>query len=607
MSNARLAGALAILFFFGMTLVLTIASPKGVFEDAVLLFVTNIIVSYALVLAVCWTSATEYLETGSPTLLLMGFGVMAYGASLVTGSLLNAIYGLNTGDSVHDILMLSSSIVLFAAATFASIGSFSVARHKRLALSAAYSAVPILAVVVTIATVQGSLPTFFVQGVGPTWVRQLVLGVAMALFATSFLVFAILHIASRLSFHYWYSLALGLIAVSLLATLLESSVGGPLGWVGRAGQWLGGIYFIVAVESTRRFAVSKGVASPQILAGVLTERPKMIAEIESLARFPFENPNPVMRLNLDKILYANPSSQQVLLSLGTGVGERPPEFLRNLAADVLATRLEKSIDYSLGDRTYEIVVAPVAESDYVNLYWRNITKRKQAEELRDRFVSAVTHELRTPLVSVKGYTDYMLKANHDALPSKVEKGLRVVKDEAERLLKITDDLLDYRRLTEGRYHLDLKEVDMRTVLETSGEEIEAFTATKKQTLRFEVSQEPLVVNGDFTRLVQVCTNLLSNASKFTGEGEEITLKACRENNEVKVSVTDGGIGIKAADLLRVFEPFAAIEKPAYVKGTGLGLSVTKGLVEAHKGRIWAESNGLGKGATFTFTLPLLRQ
>ena len=111
------------------------------------------------------------------------------------------------------------------------------------------------------------------------------------------------------------------------------------------------------------------------------------------------------------------------------------------------------------------------------------------------------------------------------------------------------------------------------------------------------------VQIDPARLTQVLTNMVGNAIKFSSPGGLVEVSAAENGPLVQVQVSDNGMGIRKEDLKRVFEPFAAIEKPTYVKGTGLGLSVSKGLVEAHGGKIWAESPGEGKGVTFTFTLP----
>ena len=227
-------------------------------------------------------------------------------------------------------------------------------------------------------------------------------------------------------------------------------------------------------------------------------------------------------------------------------------------------------------------------------------RRKELEEMRSQFISAVTHELRTPLVSIKGYLDLALSRS---VSKEVHSDLLVVNRNAERLLSLTNDLLDIQRMQAGRLQLNLQPLDLREVIDSSITDVQPLTQEKKVSLRLEIPRGKLPFQGDQIKLSQVVVNLLSNAFKFSPDGGEVTLRAEEAEDMIRVQVSDRGIGIKREDLERVFEPFAAIGKPTYVKGTGLGLSICKGLVEAHGGRIWAESEGEGKGAMFTFTLP----
>jgi PAS domain S-box-containing protein len=232
----------------------------------------------------------------------------------------------------------------------------------------------------------------------------------------------------------------------------------------------------------------------------------------------------------------------------------------------------------------------------------DITRQKELEKMKDQFISAVTHELRTPLVSIKGYIDYVVSGELGSLPAEVASSLNVAKRNTDRLISLTNDLLDVQRLQAGRLQLNVEPLNLQQVLAQCVQEIKLLIDQKKQRLNL-VVEENLPVQGDPVRLSQVLVNLLVNASKFTpGEGV-ITLRARVKDDTIEVQVSDTGIGIREQDLMRVFEPFAAIEKPSYIEGTGLGLSITKGLVEAHGGKIWAESPGEGKGATFTFLLP----
>jgi PAS domain S-box-containing protein len=238
---------------------------------------------------------------------------------------------------------------------------------------------------------------------------------------------------------------------------------------------------------------------------------------------------------------------------------------------------------------------------------RDITDRKRIEEMKRAFVSAVTHDLRTPLVALVVHVDFLASGKLGSVPEKMEASLRAIKRSSDRLVRLVDDLLDIRRLESGKFKLSPQLVDLRRILTENIEEIEPLTTGKGQRLHFAVGEGPLLVQGDLDRLSQIVTNLLSNASKCTPDQGEITVKVAEEDGLIQVQVIDTGIGLRKEDLTRVFEPFANIQKPTHIKGTGLGLSLTKGLVEAHGGKIWAESEGEGKGSTFTFTLPRLKE
>lgn len=229
--------------------------------------------------------------------------------------------------------------------------------------------------------------------------------------------------------------------------------------------------------------------------------------------------------------------------------------------------------------------------------------RSRELEMKNRFISAITHELRTPLISIKGYVDYLLTGKLGLLSEKIGSSLEVVKQNTDRLLNLTENLLDTRRLESGRLELDLKPIKFREIIDHCAREIQPCLKEKMQSLHLEVSEEPLMIKGDSVRLSQVVANLLNNACKFTPEKGDVILRVVEEENIIRVQVSDTGIGIKKEDLERVFQPFASIRKPEYFKGTGIGLSVTKGLVEAHGGKIWAESPGEGRGTTFTLILP----
>lgn len=229
--------------------------------------------------------------------------------------------------------------------------------------------------------------------------------------------------------------------------------------------------------------------------------------------------------------------------------------------------------------------------------------RRELENMKAQFISVITHELRTPLVSIKGYMDLAISEGPEKMSKEVESELQVVRSNTDRLLSLVNDLLDVQRMQAGRLQLNLQPTDFKKVIDSCITEIQPMLTARRLSLKVEVPEAELLIQGDKTRLCQVMMNLLSNATKFSLEGSEVTLDVEEQGETVKVSLSDSGIGISKEDLLRIFEPFTAIQKPSYIKGTGLGLNITKGLVEAHGGKIWAESDGEGKGATFIFTLP----
>jgi PAS domain S-box-containing protein len=233
---------------------------------------------------------------------------------------------------------------------------------------------------------------------------------------------------------------------------------------------------------------------------------------------------------------------------------------------------------------------------------RDLTEHKKLESMKDHFIVSVTHELRTPLVSIKGYVDHIIAKEPD-LTENLRSKIEAVRRNADRLLELTDDLLNIQDVETGHLEFKLGKLVLQEVLNQCLEEIQPLLKEKHQEVRLEIPGRKLEVFADRLRLNQVLMNLLSNANKFTPDDGTLTLRIEEDDGTATVSVTDTGIGLDKKDLERVFEPFAVIEKPTYFKGTGLGLSLTRKLVEGQGGRIWATSLGKGRGATFAFTLP----
>jgi signal transduction histidine kinase len=178
-----------------------------------------------------------------------------------------------------------------------------------------------------------------------------------------------------------------------------------------------------------------------------------------------------------------------------------------------------------------------------------------------------------------------------------------MKRNADRLLELTNDLLDAQRMESGKIQLKFETVDIRILAKECVQEVQPLLNQKGHHLHMEIPSGALYIRGDSLRLSQVLWNIMNNAIKFTPDGGDITIGIEEMPTTVRVRVHDTGIGIDRKDLDRVFEPFATIEKPTYFKGTGLGLSLTKRLIEAHGGTITVSSPGKWQGTTFTLELP----
>ncbi len=229
---------------------------------------------------------------------------------------------------------------------------------------------------------------------------------------------------------------------------------------------------------------------------------------------------------------------------------------------------------------------------------------KELDKLKSDFVSNVSHELRTPLTAIKGSVDNMLDGLTGDLNEKQNRYLVRVKSNADRLARLINDLLDLSRIEAG-IKLNRTNLSLPTVAREVVESLGSVAAEKLISFEIECPDVNLTAWADPDRIVEVLTNLIGNAIKFTPTNGKVTLCLKRSGNEwVKISVADTGPGIPSDEANRIFDKFYQVTQPEKQKamGTGLGLSITKALVEMHGGKIWLESE-VGKGSIFSFILP----
>ncbi|MBN1487264.1 MAG: GAF domain-containing protein [Anaerolineae bacterium] len=231
------------------------------------------------------------------------------------------------------------------------------------------------------------------------------------------------------------------------------------------------------------------------------------------------------------------------------------------------------------------------------------TEVKNANQAKTAFVSMVSHELKGPMTSIRGYADLLRMGTGGEINAQQQAFLEVIIKNVSYMKTLVYDLLDISRIESGHLHLDMRAVQLQSVLDEVLYASRHSFETRQQTLHLQIPEQLTAVKADRMRLSQILTNLISNASKYTPEGGEITITAKLQEEFVSCSVRDTGIGISPKDLSRLFQKFfrASNEYVRGVSGTGLGLSITKQLVELQGGKIWVNSE-LEKGSTFTFTL-----
>ncbi len=220
---------------------------------------------------------------------------------------------------------------------------------------------------------------------------------------------------------------------------------------------------------------------------------------------------------------------------------------------------------------------------------------------KSKFTSTVSHELRSPLATIKEATNLILEGMVGSINNEQKDLLGTAKENVDRLGRLINNVLVYQKIEAGRMGYDLKENDLNEVIREAHKSAALFAGNRNADFGMELVGDLPKLQFDRDKILQVLINLIANAIKYSECGS-ITIQTRREDHEIRITVRDFGRGIKAENLEGIFEPFGKIENNQK-GGTGLGLAIAREIVLAHHGRIWVESE-VGKGSTFHFTLPL---
>ncbi|ADJ26604.1 multi-sensor signal transduction histidine kinase [Dehalogenimonas lykanthroporepellens BL-DC-9] len=275
------------------------------------------------------------------------------------------------------------------------------------------------------------------------------------------------------------------------------------------------------------------------------------------------------------------------------------EMIRKCVAT--GRRQEKEIESRPGRRQYSVTVTPIHNESGAVIVVRDLTNLKRLETVRRDFVANISHELRTPIASLKLLAE-TLKEGAMADQEVAADFLNRISVEADKMGQLVDELGELSRIESGAAPLDKRPMDAGAVMTTVVGRLQNQADRAKLTLEVATVDGLPAVRADAGRIEQVLMNLTHNAIKFTPAGGRITLTAGISEKGIEIKVTDTGAGITADDLPRIFERFYKADKARSGGGTGLGLAIAKHIVHAHGGEIRAESSP-GQGTTISFTLP----
>ena len=362
------------------------------------------------------------------------------------------------------------------------------------------------------------------------------------------------------------------------------------------------------------------------LQAEIKERQMAEAELYKLAQFPGENPNPILRISSSgDLLYANKASLELLNYWGCQVGECVPNHLYDQVLNALMTKSRHELELPIDGRIFIVTVAPIVENGYVNMYAKDITERKRAEEklksyaaqlarsnreLQD-FASIASHDLQEPLRKIQAFGGRLYDKYPAVLGDDGRDYIQRMKNAASRMQSMLDDLLAYSRVTTKAR--PLTPVDLVQVINEVISDLEV--SIEETGGKVELEGLP-TIDADPLQMRQLFQNLIGNALKFHQPGipplicissQPISANESSQKEAFfRILIADNGIGFDEKYLDRIFLPFQRLHGHNEYKGSGMGLAICKKIVERHEGSITARSKP-GQGTTFLITLPASSQ
>ena len=309
-----------------------------------------------------------------------------------------------------------------------------------------------------------------------------------------------------------------------------------------------------------------------------------------------------------KITAVNEAAKEILqITEGDAIGHIFIEAVHDYELNELVSKCSEtkkecagSVEIS-GTKQFLLAIATPLEGAGCLLLLQNLTELKRLDAVKRDLSANISHELRLPIASIKALAETLAQGALDD-PSIAKEFLGQINAETDRLAQMVQELGDLSRIESGQSPLVKRSIGIGEVIKRAAERIKPQADRAGLSIYIDVASDLPPIAADRDRIEQVLVNLLHNSIKFTPSGGNITISAVSSGDSLQVSVADTGVGIPADDLPRIFERFYKADRARSGGGTGLGLAIVKHIIEAHGGKVWAQSVE-GKGATFTFTLP----
>lgn len=308
------------------------------------------------------------------------------------------------------------------------------------------------------------------------------------------------------------------------------------------------------------------------------------------------------------IQFANPAAQK-LFEISNAPGHSVTEVVRNHQLVDAWRRCQQtnemqseSVELPARHQFLQLIAIPDTHASGSLLLVQDLTRVRRLETVRRDFISNVSHELRTPLASLKALTE-TLQSGALSDPEAGPRFLGRISTEVDALTQMAQELLDLSRIESGQVELILAPLAPKSLVTSAADRMRMQAERAGLKLSIKCEEGLPNIRADKSRLEQVLVNLIHNAVKFTKPGGDISLETESTVGGIRFAVRDSGVGIPTESLTRIFERFYRVDKSRTGSGTGLGLSISKHIIEAHGGKIWAESNE-GRGSVFYFVIPI---